>query len=205
MNTDRLYQKVLSICLLGICVIIPEGIVAAEGDVASSPEAIKYVINTLLLLFSAALVMWMAAGFCMLEAGLVRSKSTAIICLKNVLLYAVACSAYYIVGYNLMYVDVGQFMGSLQLFISPTADEVELLSSAPQDFAFGPAVDTVSQTDNFSLAGAFFQMVFVATTASIISGALAERIKLWPFLIFVAILSAVLYPIIGAWTWGGAG
>ena len=203
MNTERPYNKFPSLCLLIFCVILPVGTMAAEGDVASSPEAIKYVINTLLLLFSAALVMWMAAGFCMLEAGLVRSKSTAIICLKNVLLYAVACSAYYILGYNLMYVDVGQFMGSFQFFLSPTADEVALLSGNPQDFSFASAVDAVSETDSFSLAGAFFQMVFVATTASIISGALAERIKLWPFLIFVALLSAILYPIIGAWTWGG--
>ena len=204
MNTVVLYRRVLYCSLFWTVIGSPLGIVAAEGDFASSPEAITYILNTFLLLFSAALVMWMAAGFCMLEAGLVRSKSTAIICLKNVLLYAVACLAYYVIGYNLMYVDVGQFIGSFQFFLHPTMDEIDLLTSSPgEDFIFSSAFDAVSKTDNFSLAGAFFQMVFVATTASIISGALAERIKLWPFLIFIAILSAVVYPLIGAWTWGG--
>ena len=132
--------------------------------------------------------MWMAAGFAMLEAGLVRSKSVATILLKNVTLFSIAGIAYYLVGYNLMYDGVdGGFVGSFTLW---GGDDSAALAG---DFAAGYA----------SASDWFFQMVFVATAASIVSGALAERIKLWPFLAFIVVLTAVIYPVQGAWQWGG--
>lgn len=164
---------------------------ALGADAGVSPQT-QYVLNNLLLFFSAALVMWMAAGFCMLESGLVRAKSTAIVCLKNLMLYAVACLAYFIVGYNLMYADFG-------IFVSPELFELGLLSS-PEN---AEHLNATTESGTFSMTTVFFQMVFVATTASIVSGSLAERVRLWSFLIFVFILSAFVYPIIGEWTWGG--
>ncbi len=164
---------------------------ALGADAGVSPQT-QYILNNLLLFFSAALVMWMAAGFCMLESGLVRAKSTAIVCLKNLMLYAVACLAYFIVGYNLMYAE-------FSIFVSPELFELGVLSAS--DNAEHLAAATKSGT--FSMTSVFFQMVFVATTASIVSGSLAERVRLWSFLIFVFILAAFVYPIIGEWTWGG--
>ena len=164
---------------------------AANGS--SPPLETQYILNNLLLFFSAALVMWMAAGFCMLESGLVRAKSTAIVCLKNLMLYSVACLAFFLVGYNIMYEGF-----SLFVFMKPF--EVGLLAGG--DAASGYLAEVV-KTDVAHLTNVFFQMVFVATTASIISGSLAERVRLWSFLIFVFILASVIYPVIGEWTWGG--
>jgi len=128
--------------------------------------------------------MWMAAGFTMLEAGLVRSKNTVVICIKNVGLFSIAGVAYYLIGYNLMYAGVdGGYIGSLGIWSDSGA---ELAGSD-----YSPASDW------------FFQMVFVATTASIVSGALAERVLIWPFFAFILILTAILYPISGSWQWGG--
>ncbi|MEE8532007.1 MAG: ammonium transporter, partial [Alphaproteobacteria bacterium] len=147
-----------------------------------------YILNTFSFLVHGFLVMWMAAGFAMLEAGLVRSKSVATILLKNVTLFSIAGIAYYLVGYNLMYDGVdGGFIGSFTLW---GGDDSAALAG---DFAAGYA----------SASDWFFQMVFVATAASIVSGALAERIKLWPFLAFIVVLTAVIYPVQGAWQWGG--
>ncbi|MBE8221160.1 MAG: ammonium transporter [Bdellovibrionales bacterium] len=157
---------------------------------------INYILNTFLLLFSATLVMWMAAGFCMLESGLVRSKSTAVICLKNIVLYAGACACYYLLGYNLMFKDVGLWIGTLDFFVFPNIEELKLLSGANVN------LQKLLSTGSFSLAIVFFQMVFVATTASIISGALAERVKMWSFFIFIAVFCIFIYPTVGAWTWG---
>ena len=167
------------------------GLALGADPAVVSPQT-QYVLNNLMLFFSSALVMWMAAGFCMLESGLVRAKSTAIICLKNLMLYAVSCLAYFIIGYNLMYADFG-------IFVSPELFELGLLSS-PENAAHLSA--TIAR-GTFSMTDVFFQMVFVATTASIVSGSLAERVRLWSFLIFVFILAAVVYPIVGEWTWGG--
>jgi Amt family ammonium transporter len=139
----------------------------------------KYVLDTIWLLISGALVMWMAAGFAMLEAGLVRSKNTTAILTKNIGLYALACLAYYFIGYNLMYGEGNAFVGSGFALSGTSADGHSLLS----DF--------------------FFQVVFVATAASIVSGTVAERIRFWPFMIFTLILSALIYPIQGHWSWGG--
>ena len=153
-----------------------------------------FVFNTYLLLMYAILVMWMAAGFTMLEAGSVSSRNASVICLKNLCLYAVAGLAYYLLGYNLMYVDVGQWAGSFQVPYTPTAAEAAVLEGAAAPETMG---------DSATGADWFFQMVFVATTASIPSGAIAERVKLWVFLLFVTGLCALVYPLVGAWAWGG--
>ncbi len=159
-----------------------------------------YVLNTFSFLVHGFLVMWMAAGFAMLESGLVRTKNTATICLKNIALYSLAGLLYYVIGYSLMYVDVGQFVGSLGLFYNSSGAELALLNA---DEATAELVAPVVANGYAVMSDWFFQMVFVATAASIVSGTLAERIKVWPFLIFVIVLTGVIYPIQGAWTWGG--
>jgi len=147
-----------------------------------------FLLNTFFLLICGAMVMFMAAGFAMLEAGMVRSKSVAVILVKNIALYAIAGLMFYVIGYNLMFTDVdGGFFGTPMTFFG---DDTAALNG---DYSAGYA----------SYSFWFFQMVFVATAASIVSGTLAERIKLWPFLIFVAILTGILYPIAGSWVWGG--
>ncbi|MEP3431430.1 MAG: ammonium transporter [Roseibium sp.] len=156
-----------------------------EAVPAVSPE-VAYILNTLLFLIGGFLVMWMAAGFAMLEAGLVRSKNVSMQCLKNITLYSIAGLMFWITGYNLMYTGVdGGFMGSLG------------------PYAFDPVGGDALDTGYSTASDWFFQMVFCATTASIVSGTLAERIKLWPFLIFTVVLTGFLYPITGSWEWGG--
>lgn len=149
-----------------------------------------YILNTFFLLVCGALVMFMAAGFAMLEAGMVRSKSVAVILVKNVGLYAIASLMFYVVGYNLMYMDVDANNG---LFGTPLPWHPDDTAAHAGDFSAGHAAS----------ADWFFQMVFVATAVSIVSGALAERIKLIPFFIFAVILVSVIYPITGSWVWGG--
>lgn len=152
-----------------------------------------YVLNTFLFLIGGFLVMWMAAGFAMLEAGLVRSKNVAEICLKNITLYSTAGLLYFLIGYNLMYTGVdGGFMGTLGLW---SADDAAALAASGGDFSKVEA--TYSASSDW-----FFQMAFVATAASIVSGTVAERVKLFPFLIFTVILTGFIYPIQGAWEWG---
>ena len=133
------------------------------------------------MLFAGALVMWMAAGFAMLEAGLTRTKNNVVILMKNVLLYAIACFMYYVIGYNLMYGGEGAFMGDIAFMLSG-----------------------ITYDDHSLYADFFFQVVFVATAASVISGVVAERMKLWPFMLFVVVLTAVIYPVQGHWSWGGS-
>ncbi len=164
---------------------------------AAVDEETLFVFNTFSFLVWGALVMWMAAGFTMLEAGSVRTKNASVICLKNIGLYSIAGLAYYLLGYNLMYVDVGGFIGTFKLLYGPSADELALLG--------GDAAATAAVVDSgyAVMSDWFFQMVFVATAASIVSGALAERVKMWSFFVFTAILTAIIYPIVGAWTWGG--
>ncbi len=148
---------------------------------------VEFLLNTLLLLFCGVLVMFMAAGFAMLEAGMVRSKSVAVILTKNIALYSIAGLMFYLVGYNLMYTGVdGGWHGIPAPWFNQDA-------AAQGDFSghYAKAADW------------FFQMVFVATTASIVSGTLAERIKIWPFLFFTVILSGFIYPLVGSWKWGG--
>ncbi len=172
--------------------------IAQDAPLGVSTET-AFIFNTFSFLVNGALVMWMAAGFAMLESGLVRSKNTASICLKNIALYALAGILYYIVGYNLMYVDVSGFIGSFGLLYNASGAELELLNGSEDPAVLAEVVDSGYSI----LSDWFFQMVFVATAASIVSGTLAERIKVWPFLIFVIVLTAIIYPIQGSWTWGG--
>ncbi len=152
-------------------------------ELLTSVSELRYALDTLFLLLSGALVMWMAAGFAMLEAGLVRSKNTTEILTKNFCLYAIACTTYLLVGYNIMYVD-NTSGGWIPSF----------------DFLIG----TQAEGSGHSLASDFFfQAVFVATAMSVVSGAVAERMKLWSFLAFSVVLTALIYPVEGYWTWGG--
>ena len=180
------------IAVLSVCVL-PS---VANAQVESETQ---FVLSTFSFLIWGALVMWMCAGFTMLESGSVRTKNASVICLKNIGLYSIAGLTFYLVGYNLMYVGVeeGGWFGTLRLFYGTTPDEIALLQGQEG------AAEAVVGNGYSTMSDWFFQMVFVATTASIVSGTLAERVKLWSFLVFVAVLTAVIYPIIGSWTWGG--
>ena len=187
------YLKLGSAALLGLAAMaVPALAEEAAAPVLPVTDEAAYIFNTLLFLITGFMVMFMAAGFAMLEAGMVRSKNVAIQCTKNISLFSIAGIMYYLVGYNLMYDGVdGGFMGSLSLW-SP--DD----SSALADVAdYGAGAGYAAASDWY------FQMVFVATAASIVSGTLAERIKLWPFLLFVVVLTGFIYPIQGSWQWGG--
>ena len=155
------------------------GLGYAETTVSAE---VQYIFNTLLFLMSGFLVMWMAAGFAMLESGLVTSKSVSAICAKNIGLYSIAGVMFWLVGYNLAYgIPEGGYIGSF----TPWSD--------------GSSLET-GYSDGSDW---FFQMVFCATTMSIVSGTLAERIKIWPFFLFAAILTGIIYPIEMGWQWGG--
>ncbi|MCH9814201.1 MAG: ammonium transporter [Epsilonproteobacteria bacterium] len=158
---------------------------------------VQYILNGFLFLFSGVLVMWMAAGFAMLEAGLVRSKNASTILVKNVLIFSIASIMFYLIGYNLMYGDGNAVMGA-GLALSGIGEvakvgDMELLAMVSDGTPTHPVM-----TDFF------FQVVFVATAASVVSGTIAERMKLWPFLIFTVVLTAIIYPIQGHWSWGGS-
>jgi len=153
---------------------------------------LQYALDTFYFLVSGALVMWMAAGFSMLEAGLVRSKNTAEILTKNVALFAISCIMYMICGYQIMY-GGGYMLDGIAGGETLVADAL----SASKENGFGG--DSVySSASDF-----FFQVVFVATAMSIVSGAVAERMKLWSFLVFAVVMTGVIYPMEGAWTWNG--
>ena len=170
----------------------------AHAQEAEIGAEVAFVLNTFSFLIWGALVMWMCAGFTMLESGSVRTKNASMICLKNIGLYSIAGLAYFFIGYNLMYVDiVGGFIGSFNLLYGPTSEEIALVADE------GDAVALVTNNSYSTMSDWFFQMVFVATAASIVSGALAERVKMWTFFVFTLALTAVIYPIVGAWTWGG--
>jgi len=192
-----LNHKKRTAALLGAAALISAFPAQAEVSTESA-----YVFNTFSFLIHGVLVMFMAAGFAMLESGLVRAKNTATICLKNIALYSLAGIAFYLVGYNLMYVDVpqGGLMGTLSLLYNPSGDELALINA---DKATPEMVGKVIEGGYSVPSDWFFQMVFVATAASIVSGTVAERIKVWPFMVFVVILAAVIYPIQASWVWGG--
>ena len=165
-----------------------------------------FVLNTFAFLIWGALIMWMCAGFTMLEAGSVRTKNASVICLKNIGLYSIAGLTFYLVGYNLMYLDVGSFIGTLSLGYGPSAEELALLEAVAAEAAapeIAAAAEAAAANQYSVMSDWFFQMVFVATTASIVSGTLAERVKLWSFFVFTAVLTMFIYPVVGAWTWGG--
>jgi Amt family ammonium transporter len=153
---------------------------------------LQYAMDTFYFLVCGALVMWMAAGFAMLEAGLVRSKNTTEILTKNVALFAVACTMYLVCGYQLMY-GGGYFLSGIT-----EVDSAAVLSdfAGREDGFHGGSI--YSGASDF-----FFQVVFVATAMSIVSGAVAERMKLWAFLAFAVVMTGVIYPMEGGWTWGG--
>jgi len=152
---------------------------------------LQYAIDTFYFVICGALVMWMAAGFAMLEAGLVRAKNTTEILTKNVALFAIACTMYMVCGYAIMY-DGGIFLKGITDF-----DLAGVLSASAENGFDGDSV--YSGASDF-----FFQVVFVATAMSIVSGAVAERMKLWAFLLFAVVMTGVIYPLEGSWTWGGA-
>lgn len=151
-------------------------------ELITSVSELRYALDTFYLLISGVLVMWMAAGFAMLEAGLVRAKNTTEILTKNILLYAIACIMFLLVGYNIMYVDnsAGGWLPSFGSLMGSQADDAG--HSLHSDF--------------------FFQVVFVATAMSIVSGAVAERMKLWAFLAFAVVMTGFIYPVQGFWKWG---
>ncbi|WP_111978266.1 ammonium transporter [Algibacillus agarilyticus] len=153
---------------------------------------LQYAMDTFYFLVCGALVMWMAAGFAMLEAGLVRAKNTTEILTKNVALFAISCIMYLVVGYDIMY-GGGVFLQGIE-----TVDSAAVLSdfAAREDGFVGGSI--YSGASDF-----FFQVVFVATAMSIVSGAVAERMKLWAFLAFAVVMTGVIYPLEGGWTWGG--
>ncbi|MEW8024576.1 MAG: ammonium transporter [Candidatus Thiodiazotropha sp.] len=154
---------------------------------------LSYALDTFYFLVSGALVMWMAAGFAMLEAGLVRAKNTAEILTKNVALFAIACIMYMLMGYNIMYPGDGNgYFPALDLsFMFGGDNSVEdVLASNGESYYSG-------------MSDFFFQVVFVATAMSIVSGAVAERMKLWAFLLFAVVMTGVIYPLQGYWKWGG--
>ncbi len=186
-------RRLVLILLLALAIplLIPNVARAAVSD------EVTFVFNTFAFLIWGALVMFMCAGFTMLESGSVRTKNASMICLKNIGIYSIAGLAYFIIGYNLMYVDVGSVIGSFNFLYGPSSAELDLLAGDES------ATSSVVANGYSSMSDWFFQMVFVATAASIVSGALAERVKMWSFFLFTLLLTAFIYPIVGAWTWGG--
>jgi Amt family ammonium transporter len=184
----RKFAKILS-GAAAIAVCVPS--IALAQDAPDPGLSTQFIFNTLLFLIGGFLVMWMAAGFAMLEAGFVRSKNVSMQCLKNITLYSVAGIMFWVVGYNMMYAGTTPYFGS----------------PLPYQMDFAAAGDLAAMaadgTNYSSWSDWFFQMVFCATTASIVSGTVAERIKFWPFFIFVVLLTGFIYPIVGSWEWGG--
>ncbi|KKK54688.1 hypothetical protein LCGC14_3082170, partial [marine sediment metagenome] len=189
MTTKRILTASLAVLMPGLALAQDAAAPAAEA----APDIMPYILTTLLFLVGGFLVFWMAAGFAMLEAGLVRSKNVTMQLTKNVALFGTAAIMYYLVGFNLMYPGDGWLIAGYlgPLFNPTTLDAV--------------GVDAASAALDYASAGSdfFFQLMFAATTASIVSGTLAERVKLWPFLAFVVVLTAFIYPIEASWQWGG--
>ena len=169
-------------------------LLASPAVAQEAPEHSVFILNSLLFLMAGFLVMFMACGFCMLEAGLVRSKNTTMQLTKNISLFSIAAVGYYLLGYNLMYplgtwsVD-GVFSGVIGVAVM---EAVGISADKADDISYATTGSDY-----------FFQLMFCAATASIVSGALAERIKLWPFLLFTLILTAFIYPLQASWKWGG--
>ena len=169
----------------------------ATTQIAAQVTELSYALDTFYFLVMGALVMWMAAGFTMLEAGLVRAKNTAEILTKNVGLYSIACIMYMLCGYTIMY--PGDFTGGV--FQSLSTLGTGLLTSS--DNTAADVIASGGDTYYSNLSDFFFQVVFVATAMSIVSGAVAERMKLWSFFAFTVVLTGFIYPIQGFWNWGG--
>jgi Amt family ammonium transporter len=182
----------LKILAPGLVAALTAGPAMAQAAMPGVAPETGFILTTFMFLVAGFLVMWMAAGFAMLEAGLVRSKNVTMQCLKNVSLFAAAAIMYYLVGYNLMYPGEGWTITNILGAFGPAVLE-----------PVGLAADAVDLTYASVGSDFYFQLMFCGATASIVSGALAERIKLWPFLIFIAILTGVIYPIQASWKWGG--
>ncbi|APG46009.1 ammonium transporter [Phaeobacter porticola] len=188
-----------TLSLAALTALILPGLAVAQEAAAAPPAGAAatdtvFILNSLLFLIGGILVFWMAAGFAMLEAGLVRSKNVTMQLTKNVALFSLAAIFYYLIGYNLMY-PLGNWSvnGVLSGVWGPgVLEAVGLSSEAADDYSYA------STGSDF-----FFQLMFCATTASIVSGTLAERVKLWPFLAFTVVLTAVIYPLQASWKWGG--
>jgi len=183
--------------LATIAALVPLAVFAQEAaevvaDSTPTNEDIGYIFNTFMFLVTGFLVFWMAAGFSMLEAGLVRSKNVTMQLTKNVALFSLAAIMYYLVGYNLMYPGDAWTITNILGAFTPAVLEPVGLADTATDLTYA------SVGSDF-----FFQLMFCATTASIVSGTLAERIKLWPFLIFTVVLTGLIYPIQASWKWGG--
>ncbi|WP_299644398.1 ammonium transporter [uncultured Ruegeria sp.] len=179
--------------------LIPAAAIAALPQMGLAQEAAgeaaqhtQYILTSLLFLVGGFLVFWMAAGFAMLEAGLVRSKNVAMQLVKNIGLFSFAAIMYWLVGFNLMYPGDGWTITGILGAFSPTSLEPVGLADTET------ALDYASVGSDF-----FFQLMFCATTASIVSGTMAERVKLWPFFFFVIVLTGIIYPIEASWQWGG--
>ena len=202
MHVDR--SRIVKVALaallvLGFWSVLPGAAHAVHPDDVPPPHYpdIQFILSTFSFLVWGALVMWMCAGFTMLESGSVRTKNASMICLKNVGIFSIAGLAYFFVGYNLMYVDVDGIVGTFRFLHGPSAAELTLFDGATN------RIDEVVGTGHAVMSSWFFQMLFVATAASIVSGAILERVKLWVFWAFTLMLTAFIYPIAGAWVWGG--
>lgn len=179
------------LCLGLMAAALPVTVFAQEAPTIV-PSEVSYILTTILFLIGGFLVFFMACGFAMLEAGLVRSKNVTMQLTKNMGLFGLACIFYYLIGFNLMYPGDAWVISGLLGSFSPTVLEAVGLAAEDADLSYA----TVG-------SDFFFQLMFCAATASIVSGAVAERIKLWPFLIFTVILTALIYPIQASWKWGG--
>jgi Amt family ammonium transporter len=185
-------MKLTKLLMVGTALTLLPTLALAQDAAPTFDEIGPYLMTTLLFLVGGFLVFWMAAGFAMLEAGLVRGKNVATQLTKNIALYSLSAIMYWLVGFNLMYPgDAWIVVGWFGTFAPTTLEPVGLAAA-------DAALDYASVASDF-----FFQLMFCATTASIVSGTLAERIKLWPFLIFVVILTGLIYPIGASWQWGG--
>jgi Amt family ammonium transporter len=184
-------HPIISTLLATVAIAVPAVAFAQETPTAV-PTEVDYILTTLLFLVGGFLVFFMAAGFAMLEAGLVRSKNVTMQLTKNMALFGLACIFYYLIGFNLMYPGDGWTIPNILGAFSPTVLEPVGVGADATDLTYA------SVGSDF-----FFQLMFCAATASIVSGALAERIKLWPFLAFVVVLTAIIYPIQASWKWGG--
>ena len=183
-------KKFMSLSLLALAASVATVSFTKSASADVSVET-AFIFNTFSFAFHGVLVMWMGAGFAMLEAGLVRSKNTTMQLTKNIALYSIAGLMFWVVGYNLMYLDVSGFFGTPGPWSASDPFDAEGAFTGDDAAGYGAASDW------------FFQMVFVAATASIVSGTVAERVKLLPFLVFTVILTGILYPIQGSWSWGG--
>ena len=188
----ELTSKLGTVSLAALLLAVPQLATAQEADVTPLNADIGFIFTTFMFLVSGFLVFFMAAGFAMLEAGLVRGKNVAMQLTKNMALFSLASLFFYILGYNLMYPGDGWTIQNVLGAFSVTALEPVGLEGVEADLTYA------SVGSDF-----FFQLMFCAATASIVSGALAERIKLWPFLVFVIVLVAVIYPVQASWKWGG--